>query len=366
MSTIGPIRRDTVEHFHVPPYLGVNPRSLYRRQSVYQSQPRDFTKPLPYYSELSRAAMLHLGEPYYMHYKGADAPSGPAAAYCRSHFARLSAVGRQDAYGKLVGKLKSESMGWGENLATRKQAYSMMLHRIGTLTNAARRLKRGDIPGFCRALGVPEKRSRSKAKNLSSTWLEYHFGWEPLYGDIHTACKVLSADPPSSTVKGVARHLLFETKRTTAPVAGEWLQHYRVWLVAKMQGDYHVENPNKYLLNTCGVINPVGLAWELVPFSFAVDWFIPVGQYLQSYTDFWGLARSNEFTSVCLQVDCECLPGASYYGELPDHMQFHSVWTQRTQGIDLPLPTLKLFKGFSLTRGATAVALLVGMLRSLG
>lgn len=365
MSTIGPTRRETTEYFNDAP-LPVKPRSLFRRQDVYRSDPRSHERPLPYYSELSKATRIASGEPFYMQYQGLDAPNGPAASYIRKNWNRLSAVARQDAYGKLVGKLKSDSMGWGENLATRKQAYTMMLHRVGTLTNAVRRLKRGDIPGMCRALGVPEKRSRSKLKNASSTWLEYHFGWEPLYGDIHTACKVLSSDVPSSTVKGVAKHLLFETKRTGAPVAGEWLQNYRVWVVAKMQGDYFVENPNKYLLNTCGVINPVGLAWELVPFSFAVDWFLPVGQFLNSYTDFWGLNRSKEFTTVALQVDCECIPVPSYYGERADYAQFHSVWTSRTLGIDLPLPTLKLFKGFSLTRGATAVALLVGMLRSLG
>lgn len=30
--------------------------------------------------------------------------------------------------------------------------------------------------------------------------------------------------------------------------------------------------------------------WELVPFSFVVDWFLPVGDFLQSFSQLQGLA----------------------------------------------------------------------------
>jgi hypothetical protein len=33
---------------------------------------------------------------------------------------------------------------------------------------------------------------------------------------------------------------------------------------------------------TLGLLNPENVAWELLPWSFVVDWFIPIGQYLDA------------------------------------------------------------------------------------
>jgi len=35
-------------------------------------------------------------------------------------------------------------------------------------------------------------------------------------------------------------------------------------------------------LSQLGLINPLSLAWEIVPWSFVVDWFVPVGPVLQA------------------------------------------------------------------------------------
>jgi hypothetical protein len=40
-------------------------------------------------------------------------------------------------------------------------------------------------------------------------------------------------------------------------------------------------------MSQSGFTNPVSLAWELLPFSFVVDWFLPIGPYLESL-DSWG------------------------------------------------------------------------------
>lgn len=49
-------------------------------------------------------------------------------------------------------------------------------------------------------------------------------------------------------------------------------------------------------LQQLGVTNPLLLAWELVPYSFIADWFIPVGDYLQSLDRFLG----KEFVKGCI------------------------------------------------------------------
>lgn len=37
-------------------------------------------------------------------------------------------------------------------------------------------------------------------------------------------------------------------------------------------------------LNQLGLVNPASLAWELIPWSFVVDWFIPIGPLLSVLT----------------------------------------------------------------------------------
>lgn len=45
---------------------------------------------------------------------------------------------------------------------------------------------------------------------------------------------------------------------------------------------FEIENDLIANLGSLGVINPAVLAWELLPFSFVVDWFLPVGNYLNA------------------------------------------------------------------------------------
>jgi hypothetical protein len=46
-----------------------------------------------------------------------------------------------------------------------------------------------------------------------------------------------------------------------------------------------------------GVVNPLSIAWEVIPFSFVVDWFIPVGQVLEACTATMGLSFVDSWTS---------------------------------------------------------------------
>jgi hypothetical protein len=39
------------------------------------------------------------------------------------------------------------------------------------------------------------------------------------------------------------------------------------------------------LQRSLGLVNPLEIAWEVVPYSFVVDWFLPVGSYIAA----WGI-----------------------------------------------------------------------------
>lgn len=47
-----------------------------------------------------------------------------------------------------------------------------------------------------------------------------------------------------------------------------------------------------------GLDDPLGLIWELTPYSFVVDWFLPVGQWLSSFRSIKGLTFQGGYTYV--------------------------------------------------------------------
>jgi hypothetical protein len=51
-------------------------------------------------------------------------------------------------------------------------------------------------------------------------------------------------------------------------------------------------------LNEAGLINPLDIAWELVPWSFAIDWFVPIGNTLKAITAGCGLQSEGGWTSI--------------------------------------------------------------------
>ena len=118
-----------------------------------------------------------------------------------------------------------------------------------------------------------------------------------------------------------------------------------------------------------GLTNPLLVAWEVVPFSFVVDWFLPVGDYLEGLTSLHGLKLSETSLTVHRMVKgtSTFIPGPesvrnNFYRKL-GHTTYDQYLIERTLGLpSLPLP--KLEPPFSVVRGLNAIALLRQLLRS--
>lgn len=153
--------------------------------------------------------------------------------------------------------------------------------------------------------------------------------------------------------------------------------HARVTL----SGQVVAVNSTVASLRDYGVINPAAIAWELIPFSFVVDWFIGVGDYLNNYTALSGITWKNlsrTTTRVGTRVETMRTSwgtiGGVYYGS-----KYHganiasgSVFSQhnfkfkrRTVLTSLPVPEIQWGKGLNKKRTVDAISLLVGTLSSL-
>lgn len=272
----------------------------------------------------------------------------------------------------------SDTSTWANNLIEANQAIASIVSRAGQLGRFVTLLRKGRVVDAASQLRTPVPRGarssvRDKVKSLSDQWLEWHFGWEPLVQDIGNAIEVLQkADFGLRRVRGKSRYnnqydyRLDNSSNPDTHLPGEVsLIHRKVRHDFLFQADVRISNPNAYLANQMGFVNPLSVAWELVPFSFVVDWFGNVGQVLSSMTDFVGLELQNSFTThfqdytediseTQLDLPQPFTTQVARYGAT-----WQGVACNRYLGIQGPSFALKPFKGFSVTRGATAIALLL-------
>jgi len=127
--------------------------------------------------------------------------------------------------------------------------------------------------------------------DVSSTWLAMQYGWLPLMGDLHALCALLDSKLDSQVASVVATHsrkvtVSDETATSWGPSGLTGGQVWRAYFPPST-----VRNTEKYtvtikrtprLIDRLGITNPSSIVWELVPFSFVFDWFIPVGDWLEN------------------------------------------------------------------------------------
>lgn len=208
-----------------------------------------------------------------------------------------------------------------------------------------------------------------KKKSFADNWLEYHFGWEPLVKDIGAAIRTI-CDPYSDEWKLITGRGRDSGSRTTN--LGYEISTVFTETSVRAQLEYRVANPNLHLLQQLGFVNPLSIAWELVPFSFVLDWFSNVGQVLDSWSDWVGLETRNPFTSHKQRSTRTFTAYATstiwqsppiYRGEGYCGGVLRSIYVERRLGVSGPTIKGKNVKSFSVTRGATAIALLTQFLK---
>ena len=278
----------------------------------------------------------------------------------------------------------------GTTLAEWKQSEKMIVLRAGQLLSAFKALKGGDVKKLERALQIDvdtqiarkarksfrgryaEGRNRFRdekvpfpdrvrrwSKDLSNLWLEYHFGWAPLLDDIHGACDVLKSNPPAQRVRATGKK-----DKKEVIVAGQyaWSLSGTYKVKAAVAAQVYISNTNLALANQLGLVNPASIAWEVVPFSFLVDWFIPVGKFLESWTDMLGYTVRYPYNTLLREATSlqEYKQSSASQGAVCS-----AVGMTRALGI----PAFRLvrppFNGFSVARGATAISLVIQQFLSL-
>lgn len=222
-----------------------------------------------------------------------DAISGPRG----SIQGKIRPVPRAEAvslnnelYGKMQGQLHFGDANLLMNSVDFKQNRDMVRDR---LKKVAHRLD--DSLYALAKYPNAKRRWMSSREPLANQVLENDFGWQPVIQDISNGLHQLCQQGVPDTMISVnAKRPFAETSYTrwkdawgdsvftsTSNIGVErWRAQY--WVA--------VDNPNLWLLNRAGFLNPQVTMWDKVPWSFVVNWFFNANQLIQQFSDEYGLS----------------------------------------------------------------------------
>lgn len=137
-----------------------------------------------------------------------------------------------------------------------------------------------------------ERNARNLADELASRRLEFVYGWAPLAGTIvGLGEEFTDLDKPWNRWMEV-RARGYERSDYTVTVGTQKRIHKVTY---RCQIDLKLLPPENVLLSQASRIsslNPISLAYEVIPFSFVVDWFVDIGGWIrETETSFVNSAR---------------------------------------------------------------------------
>jgi len=186
----------------------------------------------------------------------------------------------------LLRKCRNREIDLGVSLGEYRETSKFISDAMVKTARSYRQLRRGNLAQALQTLGLHGPKANEIAASTSNAWLGYTYGLKPLLNDVYAAADILHKR--YGPAKADVQHVVSEARVTFPKRVSERLlsQHVSAeWVgIVKCQGvvRYYTDNPLLSQLDAIGVLNPASVAWELVPFSFVVDWFVPIGSWIQN------------------------------------------------------------------------------------
>lgn len=265
-----------------------NIRPAERRQSTWYTSKRlpDGTldkKPQVYSMTHDKAYAFYQSYNRFGFYVTPDWRSGLEPSSSEA-YVRTVQTAYNKAYARFWNKLNGDdSAGLGIGLAQWRQTWKMVNRsqdRIYSIMNDA------------------AVKSRRRARNGTSLqkerfadlFLEGAFGWSPLFTDIWTSVRVLSGwgnSPVDHRLRWFSANAVsVSNPPDVSQDGGRQRHHSKVFQVGcTLAARAYVSNPNLWLANRMGLVNPAAIAWDAIPWSFLVGMFSNVSSYINSFTN---------------------------------------------------------------------------------
>lgn len=310
-----------------------------------------------------------------------------ASNYFASQISGSMGTAGASAYNKAYDDFKTSAYEQASTLTAfreRQKTYDMITSRLLKIGKGAAHLLNRDFRKFLAEFGLqPKKKDRNvrfingssyrktavrrgnktgnqyvHGKKLSEYWLEYWMGWAPTAGDIYTLLEFLEKPYPDCEIRAGGSAPASEGLKTSSSTL-----RTNYWADCKVsvhiRGKIRVTNAGLFTMEGSGLLNPAVTAWELVPMSFVVDWFVNVKQLLAQVSNFAGLEIYDLWLSTILKGNTKVEWEAVQHAGRASHVR-HCVLMRRTQKSSLPLitPEVRSMK-HTAERAATVASLAV-------
>lgn len=206
---------------------------------------------------------------------------------------------------KLRKKIKAETVNVAVALAERKQTAGLVSSAVKGILSFYRSVRDKNLfskllsrrrkslpPDFHRLqprvrqqlLRQREGLLESRSRDLADAWLQFSFGMKPLYGDINAAVEETIRRCSEGITMWVRTHS--EHSMKTSVMVDQYGESFVCTFDEKMllraKASFRISDTVENRAVAMGLTNPLQVAWELVPYSFVIDWILPVGDYLAS------------------------------------------------------------------------------------
>lgn len=259
-------------------------------------------------------------------------------------------------------KAGKRQVNYGESLGEARETVSMLAKSVSTAVKALLAAKRGQWSRVPEILGIPSRKIKDGSA-FSQGWLAYNYGWKPFMSDIYDSWQLLQ--------KGFAlkEPLVFSAVRNLSDKINLVNSSNRDYLVrgegetiATVKVFYRVSDASLNRLNQLGLINPLEIAWALQPYSFVVDWFLPVGNVLEALSARMGIDFVDGYYGVRRTSRAVVRTSFTASTYVPEQREFQAQTDffsyERRPMASLPLPAAYLKSPLSTSHLTSAIALL--------
>jgi len=269
---------------------------------------------------------------------------------------------------KLVDKVRNNDFNLASSLGESRQLVSLVQSNLSSISRAMLYNKHATTQSqyekVLELLGIKSK-NISYSKDVADRWLEMQYGWLPLIDDVYAAALAFEEKTRSrrAQIYRVSSSQFVPIETSADP--GSYKSNGMMKVTVRYQYEFSEKLSQPRAL---GLENPLPALWEITPYSFAIDWFIPIGRYLDNLAIIPQL-EGRWLKTVVKKVVGRGVPNSAspYYIGCSGAVDAISI--ERTTGVgfsafSVPLPTVRPFvDAASGLHIANAVALATSVLQ---
>lgn len=237
------------------------------------------------------------------------------------------------------------------NIATAAQTANLLADTVDTLAQGLMAFRKRSL-----------RKARDALDSGSALFLQSMYGWGPLTKDIDGAAELFRR-ANLQPVGHVTRNVKDNRTRTDSARGYRWTSSYEsrskcvlfaevdnTWARAQSQAGASIRSI------------PEGL-WDLVPWSFVVDWVLPVGNVLGALSATAGLSFKAGYVShkITGEADISTTPTPGDISFTPFGGKFHGEWYHRRVLGGFPWPEPYVKSPFSVLHALESLSLLAQM-----